>query len=214
VKKDLQRLSLADPKNFRAGYLHVLKVEPKLRPILKKKGVLKFEAGGDPFEALVESILYQQLAGSAAAAITKKVRALFPKGKFEAGKMHRLEAGKLRSAGVSPQKLSYMKDLSARVVDGRLDLTSLESMSDEEIMTVLDEVRGIGPWTVHMFLMFTLGRPDVLPVDDYGIRASVQRIYRLREMPKKEKIEKIAAKWHPYCTVASLYLWHAKDNES
>jgi len=86
-------------------------------------------------------------------------------------------------------------------------------MPDEEIIEVLDEVKGIGPWTVHMFLIFTSGRPNVLPVDDYGIRTSVQRIYGLSELPKKSEIERIAEKWHPYSTVASLYLWHAKDNE-
>jgi 3-methyladenine DNA glycosylase/8-oxoguanine DNA glycosylase len=87
-------------------------------------------------------------------------------------------------------------------------------MSDEEIINVLDEVKGIGPWTVHMFLIFTLGRPDVLPVDDYGIRMSVQRIYGLPQLPKKAEIEKLAERWQPYSTVASLYLWHAKGNES
>ena len=99
------------------------------------------------------------------------------------------------------------------MVEGTLDLEALESMPDEEIVEVLDEVKGIGPWTVHMFLIFTLGRPNVLPVDDYGIRMSVQRIYGLSELPKKGEIERLAEKWHPYSTVASLYLWHAKDNE-
>jgi DNA-3-methyladenine glycosylase II len=124
-----------------------------------------------------------------------------------------MDAKKLRSAGVSPQKLSYLKDLAGRVVEGSLDLGALSSMSDEEIIEVLDEVKGIGPWTVHMFLIFTLGRPNVLPVDDYGIRTSVQSIYGLSELPKKADIEQLAEKWHPFSTVASLYLWHAKDNE-
>jgi DNA-3-methyladenine glycosylase II len=206
--------SLADARTFKAGYAHIRKRDPKLRPLLDARGVLKFNPEGEPFEALVESILSQQLAGSAASAIIKKVRALFPEGELEAKKMHRMGPEKLRAAGVSPQKLTYLKDLSARVVEGRLDLDALEAMSDEEIIEVLDEVRGIGPWTVHMFLIFTLGRPDVLPVDDYGIRVSVQRIYGLDELPKKAEIEKLAEKWHPYCTVASLYLWHAKDNET
>ncbi len=206
--------SLADARAFKAGYAHVRKSDPQLKPILDARGVLKFKPEGEPFESLVESILSQQLAGSAASAIIKKVRGLFPDGELEAKRVHRIDSRRLRSAGVSPQKLTYLKDLSARVVEGRLDLAALESMPDDEIIEVLDEVKGIGPWTVHMFLIFTLGRPNVLPVDDYGIRMSVQRVYGLRELPKKGDIEKLAERWHPYCTVASLYLWHAKDNES
>jgi DNA-3-methyladenine glycosylase II len=205
--------SLGDARAFRVGFAHVRR-DPVLKPILDARGVIKFKPEGELFESLIESILSQQLAGAAASAIIRKVRALFPDGKLEAKRVNRIDAKKLRAAGVSPQKLSYLKDLSARVVDGRLDLEALKSMTDEEIMEVLDEVKGIGPWTVHMFLIFTLGRPNVLPVDDYGIRTSVQRIYGLAELPKKAEIEKLAEKWHPYSTVASLYLWHAKDNES
>lgn len=205
--------SLGDPRTFRHGYAHIKKSDPMLAPILDARGVLKFKPEGEPFESLVESILSQQLAGSAASAIIRKVRALFPEGRLSAKRIHSIDARKLRAAGVSPQKLSYLKDLAARVVEGTLDLKALESMPDEEIIEVLDEVKGIGPWTVHMFLIFTLGRPNVLPVDDYGIRTSLQRIYGLSELPKKAEIEKLAGKWHPYSTVASLYLWHAKDNE-
>ncbi len=209
-----QHPSLADKRSFKAGYAHVRKQDIKLRPTLDALGVIEFHPEGEPFESLVESILSQQLAGSAASAIIKKVRALFPGGVLEAKRMHRIDGAKLRGAGVSPQKLTYLKDLATRVVDGRLDLDTLRSMSDEEIIEVLDEVKGVGPWTVHMFLIFTLGRPNVLPVDDYGIRTSVQRIYGFNELPKKADIEKLAEKWRPYSTVASLYLWHAKDNES
>jgi DNA-3-methyladenine glycosylase II len=203
--------SLGEKKAFKAGYSHIKKRDPKLRPILKARGVLAFKPGGEPFESLVESILSQQLAGSAASAIIKKVRTLFPDGELEARTMRRMDPKRLRAAGVSPQKLTYLKDLSSRVVKGTLDLQALESMTDEEIVEVLDEVKGIGPWTVHMFLIFTLGRPDVLPVGDYGIQASVQRVYGLADLPKKAEIERLAERWHPYSTVASLYLWHARD---
>jgi DNA-3-methyladenine glycosylase II len=203
--------SLAKKGAFKAGYAHIREHDPKLRPILDARGVLEFKPEGEPFESLVESILSQQLAGSAASAIIKKVRALFPGGELDARRMHRIDPKRLRAAGVSPQKLSYLKDLSARVVKGTLDLESLESMTDEEIIEVLDEVKGIGPWTVHMFLIFTLGRPDVLPVGDYGIQTSVQSVYGLAELPKKADIERLAERWRPYSTVASLYLWRAKD---
>ncbi len=128
--------NLGDPSAFKAGYAHIRKNDPKLAPILDSRGVLKFKPEGQPFESLVESILSQQLAGSAASAIIKKVRALFPDGELEAKRMHRIDARKLRSAGVSPQKLTYLKDLSARVVKGKLDLEALESMTDEEIIEV------------------------------------------------------------------------------
>ncbi len=206
--------SLADTRTFRAGFNHIRKSDPLLRPILDARGVLEFRPGGEPFESLVESILSQQLAGSAASAIIKKVRALFPEADLGATTMSRIDARRLRGAGVSPQKLTYLKDLSARVVEGRLDLDKLKSMPDDEIIQTLDEVKGIGPWTAHMFLIFTLGRPNVLPVDDYGIRSSVQRVYGLSEVPKKAKIEELAKNWDPYCTVASLYLWHAKDTKA
>jgi DNA-3-methyladenine glycosylase II len=206
--------SLADPRVFKQGFDHVRNSDPVLKPILDARGVLSFKPEGEPFESLVESILSQQLAGSAASAIIRKVRALFPDGVLEAKRVRRVDATKLRAAGVSPQKLTYLKDLSSRVVEERLDLEALGAMPDDEIMEVLDEVKGIGPWTVHMFLIFTLGRPNVLPVDDYGIKASIQSVYGLAGLPKKAEIERLAEKWEPFCTVASLYLWQAKDNES
>lgn len=205
--------SLADPRAFRAGYSHIRRNDPKLRPVLDAVGVLRFRPEGEPFESLVESILSQQLAGSAASSIIGKVRAVFPDGELEAARVHRADPAKLRAAGVSPQKLAYLKDLAARVVEGRLDLDSLKKRPDEEIVETLDRVRGIGPWTVQMFLIFTLGRPNVLPVDDYGIRTSIKRIYGLRDIPKRDKIESLAERWRPYCTVASLYLWHSRDKE-
>jgi DNA-3-methyladenine glycosylase II len=204
--------SLSDPSLFQAGFDHIRKNDPKLRPILDARGIIKFRPQGEPFESLVESILSQQLAGSAADAIIKKVRGLFPGGFLEANRVSRIDGRRLRAAGVSPQKLTYLKDLSRRVVGKRLDLEALSYLEDEDVIRALDEVKGIGPWTAHMFLIFTLGRPDVLPVDDYGIKTSVQRVYGLYELPKKAAIEKIAEGWHPYCTVASLYLWHSKDS--
>ncbi len=209
-----EELSLADPGFFRAGFDHIKRNDQRLRPVLESRGVIRFKPRGEPFESLVESVLSQQLASSAAESIIRKVRAVFPEGRLEPHGVHLADPRRLRAAGVSPQKLSYLKDLSSKVVGGALDLDALREMPDEEIIGVLDEVKGIGPWTVQMFLIFTLGRPDVLPVDDYGIRTSVKRIYGLRELPNKAKIERLAGRWHPFCTVASLYLWYAKDKES
>ena len=203
--------SLADPKVFKRGYDHIRAKDPVLGKVLERHGVFKFEAEGDLFEALVESILSQQLAGAAASSIIRKVRALYPDGKLEAEAVYRTSPRRLRSAGVSPQKLTYLKDLSKRVSKGTIELERLRTMKDDEIIRILDEVRGIGPWTVQMLLIFTLGRPNVFPVDDLGVRKGVQGVYSLREMPKKTEMESLAENWHPYRTVASLYLWRHKD---
>ncbi len=203
--------TLGNPRVFRKGFDHIRSRDRTLALVMEKHGVIKFKAEGEMFEALVESILSQQLAGPAASAIIRKVRAIYPDGVLEAKAVYKTPMRKLRAAGVSPQKLGYLRDLSGRVFRGKIDLEALRDMSDEEIITTLDEVKGIGPWTVHMLLIFTLGRPDVLPVDDFGIRKGVQQLYSLRELPKKAEIEKLAENWRPFCSVASLYLWRHKD---
>jgi DNA-3-methyladenine glycosylase II len=204
--------SLGDPRVFSNAMAHLSK-DSKLARIIERHGQIKFKPEGEMFESLVESMLSQQLAGPAASAIIKRVRALYPKGELDPRSLFSTPVRKLRGAGVSPQKTRYLKDLSSRVVEGKLDLELLKSKSDSELLNALDEVLGIGPWTVHMLMIFTLGRTDVLPVDDLGIKKGIQRAYRLRSMPKKEKIEKLAKNWHPYCSVASLYLWRHKDSK-
>ncbi len=177
---------------------------------MKKHGSIAFEVDGDPFESLVGSILSQQLNGAVAKSIFEKLKAI-SSDTISAENLSMISTSKLRRIGVSPQKISYLKDLSARVVSGRLDLDALRNRSDDEIIRILDEVKGIGPWTAHMFLLFTLGRPDVLPVGDLGIQMSIRKLYSLRKDPDAEKIMKIARNWHPYCSIASLYLWRYKD---
>jgi DNA-3-methyladenine glycosylase II len=160
---------------------------------------------------LVEAIISQQLNGRAATLIFGKLKALLSTEVIDAPSLHKLPASRLRKVGVSPQKIRYLRDLSSRVVRGKLNLENLKNMPDDEVIQILDEVKGIGPWTAHMFLLFTLGRPDVLPVDDLGIQTSIRKVYSLRQLPDGKRIQKIAKKWHPYCSVASLYLWHSKD---
>ena len=205
--------SLGDPKTFVAAINHLSEKDPRLAKIIKEHGQIKFKPQGEMFESLVESILGQQLAGAAAEAIIKRVRALYVGGRLQPRSMYSTPVSKLRSAGVSPQKARYLKDFSSRIVKKQLDLELLKEKSDEELLLALDEVFGIGPWTVHMLMIFTLGRVDVLPVDDLGIKKGIQKAYRLREMPKKEKIKVLAKNWHPYCSVASLYLWRHKDDD-
>jgi DNA-3-methyladenine glycosylase II len=203
--------SIGNLREFKKGIAHLKEKDPKLATVIEKLGPIEFAAEGEMFPSLVESILSQQLAGAAASAIIGRVRKLFPEEKIEASALYAMPVSKLRKAGVSPQKMRYLKDLSRRVVKGKLDLELLKDKEDAILLEALDEVLGIGPWTIHMLLIFTLGRPDILPVDDFGIRKAIQAVYSLPEMPKKNEIEELAKNWHPYCSVASLYLWKHID---
>jgi DNA-3-methyladenine glycosylase II len=203
--------NINERRTFQLGAKHVSKVDPKIQQLVKELGQIDFEAGGDPFESLVEAIISQQLSGKSARAIFGRLKALIGSEVIEAHALKSMHVSRLRKAGVSPQKVRYLKDLSSRVANGQLDLARLKKMEDAEVIRILDEVKGIGPWTAHMFLLFTLGRPDVLPVDDLGIQLAVKTVYSLRKLPSAKKIEEIASNWHPYCSVASLYLWHAKN---
>jgi DNA-3-methyladenine glycosylase II len=203
--------SIGSLRTFRKAIEHLRASDPKLAEVIDRQKQIEFVPEGEMFPSLVESILTQQLAWAAASAIIGRVRALFPGGVIEPAALCTMPVRKLRKAGVSPQKIRYLKDLSRRVVKGQLDLDLLKERSDLEMLEALDEVLGIGPWTIHMLLIFTLGRPDVLPVDDLGIRKAIQKIYSLPEMPKKDEIEALAKNWHPYCSVASLYLWRYLD---
>ena len=199
-------------RTFQLGVEHVSKVDSKIRQLIKTHGMIEFEAGGDSFESLVEAIISQQLNGRAAKVIFRKLKASFKSEVIDAQALHRIPRSELKKAGVSPQKIRYLKELSSHVVMGRLNLEELKSRSDDEVIRMLDEVKGVGPWTAHMFLLFTLGRQDVLPVGDLGIQTSIRKLYSLRKLPNAKKIEAIARNWHPYCSVASLYLWHAKQS--
>jgi len=203
--------NINERRTFQLGAKHVSKVDPKIKQLVKELGQIDFEVGGDPFESLVEAIISQQLSGRSARAIFGRLKAMIGGDVIEAHALNAVHVTRLKKAGVSPQKIRYLRDLSSRVADGQLDLDGLKKMDDAEVVRVLDEVKGIGPWTAHMFLLFTLGRPDVLPVDDLGIQLAVKRVYSLRKLPGAKKIEEIASNWHPYCSVASLYLWHAKN---
>jgi len=203
--------NINERRTFQLGAKHVSKVDPKIKQLVKELGQIDFEVGGDPFESLVEAIISQQLSGRSARAIFGRLKAMIGGDVIEAHALNEVHVTRLKKAGVSPQKIRYLRDLSSRVADGQLDLDGLKKMDDAEVVRVLDEVKGIGPWTAHMFLLFTLGRPDVLPVDDLGIQLAVKRVYSLRKLPGAKKIEEIASNWHPYCSVASLYLWHAKN---
>jgi 3-methyladenine DNA glycosylase/8-oxoguanine DNA glycosylase len=166
-----------------------------------------------PFDALAESIAYQQLSGKAAATIFGRVRALYPRRKFFSAELVIATPEEtFRGAGLSRTKTAAIKDLAAKTLDGTVPTRgALERMSDEEIIARLTTVRGIGRWTVEMFLLFDLGRPDVWPVDDYGVRKGYAKTFGKQELPTPKELLAIGEKWRPYRSLAAWYFWRALD---
>jgi DNA-3-methyladenine glycosylase II len=166
-----------------------------------------------PFDALAESIAYQQLSGKAAATIFGRVRALYPKRKWlDPEQLRATPDEALRAAGLSRAKTAALKDLAAKTIDGTVPSgRALIRMSDEEIIARLTAVRGIGRWTVEMLLLFDLGRPDVWPVDDYGVRKGFAKTFGRRKLPTPKQLLKFGEKWRPYRSVAAWYFWRALD---
>ena len=205
-------MSLDDRKVWLSGVKHLKKQDPKLRLLMEKVGRFDFDRSGAEghYEFLVASIVYQQIAGNAARAILGRLKGLY-NGNYPTPRQYlNTRRSAVRSAGLSPQKISYIKDLSERIVSGRLDLKKISKGEDEKIIEELDEVRGIGRWTAEMFLIFSLRRVDVLPFDDLGVQKAIQRVYRLRKLPSNERMEKLRAAWRPYCSIATLYLWRSQ----
>jgi len=167
-----------------------------------------------PFDALAESIAYQQLSGRAAAAIWSRVRALYPKGKrLDPQKILATPDDTFRAAGLSRAKIAALKDLAAKTIDGTVpSARALSQMSDDEIVARLITVRGIGRWTVEMLLLFDLGRPDVWPVHDYGVRKGFAKTFGRRKLPTPKELMKFGERWRPYRSVAAWYFWRALDS--
>ena len=207
----LRNPSIADRVVWQAGMRHIKRHDPVLRKVIEKIGRIDFEPDDGHYEALVGSIIYQQLAGTAARAILDRFKNLYGGRIPDPEQYLSTDESRLRYSGLSPQKISYIRDLCERIVSGSLDLRSLENLADEEAVEKLDAVRGVGRWTAEMFLLFVLGRKDVLPVDDLGVQKAVKRIYRLRKLPSKNKFEQLAKNWHPYCSIATLYLWRSGE---
>jgi DNA-3-methyladenine glycosylase II len=185
-----------------------------MRALVRRHGPCGLASGrhSDPFRALVQAIISQQLSTKAAATIGARVRALCRGGAPTPRAIARLSDQQLRTAGLSGQKTRYIRDLAARVSDGSLELNRLSALGDEEVIETLTAVKGIGRWTAEMFLIFRLERPDVLPVGDLGIVKAVERQYGLRRTPSSAKLREIAEAWRPYRSVACWYLWASLDN--
>jgi len=178
--------------------------------LIEQYGPLHLTQTDDYFFTLVDAITSQQLSSKAAATIVGRIRALVPdKERIEAADMLAVPDQALRDAGLSWSKVGYVKDLAARVDSGEVHLGRISEMEDEEIIKELVAVKGIGRWTAEMFLIFSLARPDVFAVDDYGLRAALKRIYNLPDLPKPAPMREMAEPWRPYRSYASLYLWRA-----
>jgi DNA-3-methyladenine glycosylase II len=192
------------------------RVDRRLAKVIRQVGIFptRKQKSQHPFESLLQAIVYQQLAGKAAATIFGRVKALGAGAFVTPEEILLLEETKLRGAGLSRQKIAAVKDLAAKTLDGTVPpLAALRRMSEAEIHERLVQVRGIGEWSVQMFLMFRLGRPDVLPVLDLGIRKGFQHVYGLADTPKPQAILEHGERWRPYRSIASWYLWRAVDQK-
>ena len=195
---------------MRKAINHLKKSDPILRAIIEQVGPCRMEFGPPEFHSLAEAIVYQQLNGKAAVTIFKRFAALAGEPVTAEGIL-KLTDEQLRSAGLSKQKSSYLKDLSAKTAAGLLDLDHLPQLPDDEVIKHLTQVKGIGTWTAQMFLIFTLKREDVLPTGDYGIQAAIKKHYKKRKMPKPNVMARIAKSWSPYRSIACWYLWRSLD---
>jgi 3-methyladenine DNA glycosylase/8-oxoguanine DNA glycosylase len=189
---------------------HLRKRDPRLGEWIDRIGILAVPtpAEREPYVALLEAIAHQQLAGAAARAIWGRVLGLFEDGAPCPKRLARMTEARLRGAGLSRSKALAMKDICARVNAGTIPSGALiRRMADEDIYAQLMEARGVGAWTVDMLMLFTLCRPDVMPVTDYGVRKGFQLLYRKRTMPTPQQLMKISEKWRPHRSIAALYLW-------
>jgi DNA-3-methyladenine glycosylase II len=204
------------PDGYARARRALMRRDPILGAAIKRIGpcLMAERQRKDHLSALVGSIVSQQLSTKAAATIFGRFLALFPDHHIpDAAAIAGQSDAALRGVGLSGQKVGYMRDLSARITDGRLNLDELEALPDEDVIARLTSVKGFGRWTAEMFLMFRLHRPDVLPAGDLGIVNAVQRLYGLRKRPDAKRVLKIGEAWKPYRSVASWYLWQTLRNE-
>jgi DNA-3-methyladenine glycosylase II len=189
---------------------HLRRRDPLLAQLMKHVGPCTLEPGAEPFPALVRAIIAQMISTKAAKAIAARVEAVLSPHGFLPSAVVAASEETLRSAGLSRAKALALKDLAERANNGLLPLDSLSNLSDEEVIACLVPVRGIGRWTAEMFLIFSLGRFDVLPVDDFGLRAGVRDLYQLSELPSKADLRERGEPWRPYRSIATWYFWRSR----
>ncbi len=190
---------------------HLLRADPPMRETVRQVGPCRLERRGTPYQSLLRALLFQQLAGAAAAAIERRVLALFGGRVPDPEELLSINVAALRTAGISRQKAAYLQSLAEHAVGGNLRGRDLQRASDHEVIEKVTQIRGVGRWTADMLLIFCLGRPDVLPVGDLGVRRSVMEAYGLASLPDPETMTGIAEPWRPYRSAAAWYLWRRSD---
>ena len=198
---------------MKEAIVHLREADPVMRAIIDQVGAYRIQFRDPDFETLVKSIVYQQLSGRVAGVIFGRVTnaaggRLTPEG------ILKLRPVRMRTLGLSGQKTAYIRDLARHARDGRVAFEELARLPDEAVIERLTEVKGIGVWTAHMFLIFALRRPNVLPTGDLGIRTAIRKAYGLLELPKPAEMETLSEPWRPYCTVASWYLWRSLEPDA
>lgn len=195
---------------MRKALAHLKKSDEILASIITRVGPCRITYREPTFEALARSIVFQQLSTKAARTIYGRLEEAAG-GKITPEAIRNLSVGEMRRAGLSKQKIGYIRDLAEHALSGALEFERFPEMTDEEIIERLTDIKGIGVWTAHMFLIFALRRTNILPVGDLGVRTAIMRAYRKRKLPAPKDIEKIAQNWHPYCSIACWYLWRSLE---
>jgi DNA-3-methyladenine glycosylase II len=205
---------IANEPSLKSAAEHLKSADPILAPIIERVGLARLKPHKDYYWELVDSIISQQLSVKAAASIEKRFQELFDSETPAPEAILEKSIDELRSVGLSRPKANYIKDLAQHIVDGRLKFDRLDKQSNQEIISELTDVKGIGEWTAHMFLIFCMGRLDVLPVGDLGIRNGIRGLYDYEDVPSPQQIIELAEKnsWHPYESVASWYVWQSLNN--
>jgi DNA-3-methyladenine glycosylase II len=200
-----------DKEKIGQAVRHLRRVDPIMGDVIRRAGPFRLKPRRDRFYSLVSSILSQQISGKAAASIRARLVEYVAPEKISAETLIRLKPHQLRRIGVSPQKSTYLLDLAEHVQNRRLKLDRIARLTDDEVIETLIQVKGIGVWTAQMFLIFSLGRLDVFPHDDLGVRVAIRNLYGLDELPDKETSHRIATPWRPYASVASWYCWRSLE---
>lgn len=205
---------IIDERAAKAAAEHFQQTDAKLAPIVAQYGLCPIRAHQEYYRALVGEIIGQQLSVKAAASIRKRFELLFGDTFPEPEAILQKSVEELRSVGLSNAKAKYIRDLAQHIIDGKLQFDHLDDLPNEAVMLELTDVKGIGEWTAHMFLMFCMGRSDILAYGDLGIRNAVKKLYKLDHAPSPQEVEEIAKKnqWHPYETIACWYLWQSLEN--
>jgi DNA-3-methyladenine glycosylase II len=196
---------------MRKAILHLKKSDPVMRGIIERVGAYKIEHSEPGFGTLVRSIVNQQLSGRVATVILGRLTALLPGGEITPEAILQLTPARMRKAGLSKQKTAYIRDLARKTKQGRIKFETLADLPDLEVIEHLTQVKGIGVWTAHMFLIFALRRPDILATGDLGVRAAIRKAYQLEELPLPQQVEELAVAWRPYSSVAVWYLWRSLE---